>query len=194
MSVSDFASAAQIAMPQLATPAAPGSLAESLVSAGRSRLSGVSQFRRLGLAMRFQVEVSTGFKLGQWISCEGLKVDFKYDEIRSGGDYARTHRLPQSISFSPVTLRRAVEYPYSDTVQAWLRQVAVEWQQGTGEVMLGTTVTISMLDVYQNTAATWQLQGAFPVSWSGPSMGAKSSEIGSETLVLEHNGFLEKPK
>ncbi len=193
MSISDFASAAQIAVPQLATTAAPGSVVESLVSAGRSRLSGVSQFRQLGLAMRFQVEISNAFDLGQWTSCEGLRVEFKYEEVRSGGDYASSHVLPLAVSFSQVTLRRAVESPYSDTVQDWLREVAMEWQEGTGEPEIGSTVTITMLDVYQNTAATWQLQGAFPVSWSGPSMSAKSSEIGSETLVLEHKGFLEKP-
>jgi phage tail-like protein len=58
-------------------------------------------------------------------------------------------------------------------------------------------VTISLLDVYQDTAmpaATWQLQSAFPSSWSGPSLNAKSGDVAMETLTLEHDGFLSGPK
>jgi phage tail-like protein len=201
VSTSDFFSAAQIGMPQLATPAAPGSLVESAVSAGLSRASGVSLFRHFGLAMRFKVEVGDldfgGIDLGNWTSCEGLKVEFKFDPIRSGGDYSSTHILPQSVAFGPVTLKRAVERQYSAAVQEWLRMVAAEWQSGTDEFTLGTTVTISLLDVYLSPAApaaTWQLRNAFPISWSGPSMSAKSSEIASETLVLDHDGFLDPPE
>jgi phage tail-like protein len=194
----EIASAAQIGLPRIATPAAAGSAASTAVSAGRSLASELTQFRHLGLAMRFKVEVSDlglpGMDLGNWTACEGLKVDFKYDSIRSGGDYATSHILPQVIVFGPVTLRRAVESPYSKTVQLWLSRVAAQWQAGTGEPNLGTTVTITMFDVYQNPeapAASWQLQNAFPVSWAGPSMSAKGGEIAMETLVLEHDGFLE---
>ncbi len=138
MSISDFASAAQIGMPGIATPAAPGSAVSSLAVGLPSRASGVSRFRHLGLAMRFMVEV-TGvkipglLKLGGWTSCDGLKVDFKFDSVRSGGEYSSTHVLPQHISYSQVTLKRAVEFPYSEYVQQWLRQVALEWNRSDGE-------------------------------------------------------------
>ncbi len=198
--MSEFASAAQIALPQAATLAAPGTAASSAVSAARGLASSVSTFPNIGLSMRFIVEVTGSnfgrVNLGGWTSCEGLKVEFKYDTIRSGGDYGNPHILPQHISFSPVTLKRAVERPYSQRVQLWLTQVATEWTQGPGEPNIGTTVTISLLDVYQNDelpAAQWQLQNAFPVAWSGPSMNAKSNEIAYETLVLEHEGFLVMP-
>jgi phage tail-like protein len=197
--MSEFFSAAQIAMPQLATPAAPGSLVETAVSAGRTLASEVAQFRHLGLAMRFSVKVGQlgqGLDLGHWTSCDGLKVDFKFDSIRSGGEYGTTHILPQSISYGAVTLKRAVEFPYSHVVRKWLQTVAAAWQDGTGEADIGTTVTISMFDVYQNLnqpAMTWQLSNAFPISWTGPSMSAKSSDVASETLVLDHDGCLADP-
>ncbi len=196
MSGPEIFSAAQIALPQMATPAAPGSMVESLVSAGRSLASDVAKFRHLGLAMRFKV-VADGINLGKWTSCDGLKVEFKYDAVRSGGNYSDTSILPTFVSFSPVTLKRAVEFEYSQRVLLWLSQVAVEWQNGTGIPDIGTTVTISLLDVYQNEEApamSWQLRKAFPVAWSGPSLSAKSTEIATETLVLEHDGFLEQPE
>lgn len=193
MSMLDLASAAQIGLPSVATPAATGTLVASGVSAGRSRLSGVSQFPRVGLAMRFQVLVDHEYDLGHWTSCEGLKVEFKFESVRSGGDYGKTHILPQFVSFGPVTLKRAVEAGQYEKVRQWLRDVARQWVYGKGEPVTGTTVTIIVLDVYQQQAAQWQLQNAFPVSWSGPSLSAKSGDIASETLVLEHDGFLGEP-
>ena len=197
MSISDFASAAQIAMPGMSL-SAPGSLASTAVSAGQSGLAGLAQFRRVGLAMRFKVEVAAAgvIQLGSWTSCEGLKVEFKYESVRAGGEYDDTHVLPLHVSYGPVTLKRAVEPPYSTAVQDWLKSVATEWTQGMGEAAVGKAVTITLFDVYQNIAkpaAQWTLQNAFPMSWSGPSMTAKTNEIAMETLVLEHSGFLKVP-
>lgn len=198
MSLSDFASAAQIAMPQVASPAAAGSALSTAASAGRSLMSGVSEFRRIGLAMRFHVVVTgLGVDLGDWVSCDGLRVEFKFESVRGGGDCATTHVLPQVISYTPVTLKRAVLKPYSDSVQAWLAAIATQWRTGDGELNARTTVTISLLDVYQNAelpAGTWTLQNAFPSSWSGPSLSAKSTDVAMETLVIEHDGFLGVPE
>lgn len=194
MSISDFGSAAQIALPQVATPAAGGSLASSLASAAR----GASKpFRHLGLAMRFKVDVvglGDALNLGHWTSCEGLKVEFKFEAVRSGGDYGSTYLLPQHVSYPPITLKRAVEKPYSDSVQSWLRQVAAQWRGGGDLSAVARTVSIDLLDVYldpNKPAYTWVLANAVPVAWSGPSMNVRASEIASETLVLEHEGFLE---
>ncbi len=190
MSIMDFASAAQIATPGL-TMATPGSLASTAMSAGRSIASEVAQFSHIGLAMRFKVSVSNYGTLGHWTSCDGLKVDFKFDVVRSGGEYGSAHVLPQNVVFGPVTLKRAIEAVYSDTVRAWLTSMFVNWNAAEGEYKSSNTVTIELYDVYQVKAiATWTLQGAFPVSWSGPQLNAKGSEVAMETLVLEHDGFL----
>lgn len=185
MTISDFASVAQGAM-----PSAP--VIGAAASAGRSLISGVSEFSRIGLAMRFQVSViGLGLKLGDWSSCDGLKVDFKFEAVRAGGSYASTHVLPLTVSYTPVTLKRAVLRPYSDSVQKWLKTIAAQWQNAQGELDVRTVVRIDLYDVYQDIpAATWFLQKAFPSSWSGPSMNAKSSEVAMETLVIEHDGFL----
>src|SRR5215469_561013 len=195
MSFSDFASAAQVALPQVATPSTPGSLVSSIVSGARQ---GAKPFRHLGLTMRFKVDVlgvgSQGLGLGLWTACEGLKVDFKFEPVHSGGDYLNSYALPLNVSYPPVTLKRAMEKKHSDAVRSWLNRVATEWR-GAGDVSkIGKIVTISLLDVYldpEEPVATWNLHNAFPSSWSGPSMGAKTNDIATETLVLEHDGFLE---
>jgi phage tail-like protein len=190
MTVSDFASLATGSLPQ----AASAPVLSTAVSAGRSLISGVSEFTRIGLAMRFQVTViGLGLPLGDWSSCEGLKVDFKYESVRAGGNYASTHVLPLTVSYTPVTLKRAVIKPYSDSVQKWLQTMAAQWQTAQGEFDAGTAVRIDLYDVYQDEpVGTWSLQKAFPSSWSGPSMNAKSGEVAMETLVIEHDGFLSE--
>lgn len=193
MSISDMISAAQIGLPQLATPTAVGAAASTAMSAANSL---DLPFRKVGLAMRFLVEVDglAAPNMGLWTSCEGLKVEFKYDTVRQGGDYTRTHVLPQYVSYSPVTLKRAVEKLPSDAVQMWLKLTAAVWQSGAELSTVGKNVTITLLDVTQKTetpAAYWTLLHAFPASWTGPSMSAKSSDVAIETLVLEHDGFLE---
>lgn len=194
MSISDMISAASLGLPQVASPAAGGSATSTAMSAARSVAA--KPFRKLGLAMRFKVVVEgaglPGLKLGFWTSCEGLKVEFKYDTVRSGGDYTNTHVLPQYVNYSPITLKRAVEGPWSEAVKAWLQDTAAAWQAGDIS-RIGKTVTIALLDVTQDEedpAAFWTLTNAFPASWTGPSMSARSSEIATETLVLEHDGFL----
>jgi phage tail-like protein len=192
MSISDFGSAASLAGPAAMGAASSIALptsASALTSAGLGLVTG-SAFRHLGLSMRFNVTVD-GWNLGHWTSCEGLKVEFEYETVISGGDYATPHYLPKAVKFEAVTLKRAVESPYSAAVQQWLALVAQQWKSG-GEPT-GTTVLITLMDVFQDLtspAASWQLTGAFPKSWSGPSLDAKKKEIATETLVLAHRGFL----
>jgi phage tail-like protein len=164
------------------------------VSAAGSALPNLP-LRRLGLSMRFQVVVGSGggaMSLGHWTSCEGLKVEFKCDPFFEGGDYATPHLLLKNVEYAQVTLKRAVEQPYSATVQDWLGMVAAAWQAGDTS-LIGQPVVISLLDAFQlpaNPAAEWVLTDAFPVSWAGPSMTAKSTDVATETLVLRHSGFL----
>lgn len=191
MSIMDVGSAAQIALPSVAQPAVAGSAISTAASAGRTMSSEVARFSPIGLSMRFKVTVSNYGTLGHWTSCDGLKVDFKYEEVRSGGDYSSTHILPQSVVFAPVTLKRAVEAVYTDQVRAWLMTMYMLWNTEPGEFKSENTVTIELFDVYQlHPVATWMLEGAYPVSWSGPQMSAKANEVATETLVIEHDGFL----
>jgi phage tail-like protein len=188
MSTPPFAPGPQGVAPQQGALPQAGPL-----SAAGSALQAVP-LRRLGLSMRFQVVVGagSGMSLGHWTSCEGLKVNFNFDTFFEGGDYATPHVLLKAVEFPNVTLKRAVEQPYSTTVQDWLGMVAAAWQVGDTS-LIGQPVVITLLDAFQlpsNPAAEWVLSDAFPVSWTGPSMAAKSNDVATEILVLRHSGFL----
>lgn len=153
--------------------------------------SGSSTFQKYGLAMRFKVEVG-GMTLGHWASCEGLKVEFKTENVADGGSYGYQAVLPVAISYGPVTLKRAMLQADSDKVMTWLRAARDQWvnYDGTGQAYPSYTATITLLDVYGAQVQSWTLRDVYPVSWSGPALSAEQSKIAVETLVIEHEGFL----
>lgn len=178
--------------------ALPGTAVSNAVSAGRGLAASSAGLPHFGLSMLFTVSVADIGTLGQWTSCEGLRVDFRFDKFRSGGEYAHEYIVPNGISYPPVTLRRGMEAASSKELRTWLRSVARLWElwEGEAEPYPGTTVTISLHDVYKLPAApvaVWNLDHAYPVSWAGPTLNARTNEVAVETLVIEHQGFLAEP-
>jgi phage tail-like protein len=175
------------------------SAAASLGSTAASGARGAaadSPFRRFGLSMRFRVVFSSGdsiSNLGEWSSCKGLKVEFKTETVKAGGGYNGEVKLPTEVVYSPVVIERAMEQQTSQQLQAWLGRLVNQWvdYDGNGDPPTPSgTVQITLLDVYQDTVASWTLNNAFPVSWSGPVLDAKQNSVALETLTFEHFGFL----
>jgi phage tail-like protein len=150
---------------------------------------GMSTIPPYGLAMRFSVKVADLGDLGKWSSCEGLKVDLKVKRVVEGGNYSYEHILPDKISYSDITLKRAVEPNDSEKVQAWLRKVASDWMNSARPYPAQTAV-ITLQGATGQTVMTWTLRKVYPVSWSGPALTAEKSNVAIETLVLAHQGFL----
>lgn len=166
--------------------------ASALPSAGADFTS-----RTFGLAMRFAVTFTSGDaggvqRLGEWSSCKGLKVEFKTEAVKQGGVYDHEVKLPTQVTYGPVVLERAMELQSSRDLQAWLGRLAASWMnydESKHPYHLGT-VDIVLQDAHQKKVASWTLQNAYPVSWSGPALDAKGNAIAIETLTLEHQGFL----
>ena len=182
MSISPYASAAA-SLGSTAASAALGAAADTPV-------------RLFGLSMRFNVLFSNGegiTNLGDWSSCKGLKVEFKTETVKAGGGYNGEVKLPTQVVYSPVVLERAMEQQNSQKLQAWLGYLVNNWMDydGYGDPPTPNgTLQITLLDVYQGTVASWNLNNAFPVSWAGPVLDAKQNAVALETLTFEHFGFL----
>jgi phage tail-like protein len=162
--------------------------ASSSIPAPPSLGSGLPPY---GLAMRFTVQVD-GLSLGQWSACKGLKVEFKVTKLSSGGDYTTDHLLPDRISYSNITLQRAMHSTDSAAVMQWLQQVAADWYDDYGSTAAdaGRTATITLYDVNGNQVFTWTLNNVYPISWKGPDLSGSDNNVAIEELVLAHEGFL----
>jgi phage tail-like protein len=178
-------------------PLGGGAAASAALSFGQGT-TGNAAFRYYGLSMRFTVTFSTGDgrePLGEWSSCKGLRVDFKTEPVKVGGDYSGEVKLPAQVTYSPVVLERAMEARPSQLLQAWLGRLVTTWMNydRDGTRPPSGTVDIALQDVHQNVVASWSLRNAYPVSWSGPVLDARQNAVALETLTLEHEGFLPQP-
>lgn len=180
----------------------PQMISPSLIGRAMSDVSFPQQgtYDTYGLTTRFKVTVGdngTIHDLGGWASCKGLKIDFKVRQVQVGGDYRSSVLLPERLEYDRIVLERGIKTAESRKLQQWLQDVISKWMtpqadQQQDALPQGDAVTITLLDPTGKTdeITHWRLLGAFPVSWSGPSMSAGGSDaVATETLVLQHGGF-----
>ncbi|MGE3622152.1 MAG: phage tail protein, partial [Acidimicrobiia bacterium] len=114
--------------------------------------------------------------------CQGLAVDFAPEEIKEGGAHDHVQFLAGHVSYSAVTLTRALNAGDFAKVQGWLASMVDDYSGGTA--------TITLLDSHAGEVAKWSLRNVFPSRWKGPELNATGHDVATETLELVHEGFL----
>ena len=114
---------------------------------------------------------------GSFSDVSGLNSEVTYAEYREGTD-ARNHvrKIPTIYKVGDITLKRGLIG--SLDLFEWLELVR------TGKQDASSTVVIEMRSEDNNTVATWTLTRARPSKWTGPTFGAKSTEVAMEELVF----------
>lgn len=114
---------------------------------------------------------------GSFSDVSGLNTEVTYAEYREGTD-ARNHvrKIPTIYKVGDITLKRGLIG--SLDLFEWLELVR------TGKQDASSTVVIEMRSEDNNTVATWTLTRARPSKWTGPTFGAKSTEVAMEELVF----------
>jgi phage tail-like protein len=92
------------------------------------------------------------------------------------------HKLPGHRKWSNITLKRGM----TDSLDLW------QWWQRviSGGPNLRQNISIILYDETQKQGMRWDVEGAYPIKWEGPSMRADGNAVAIETLVLAHNGFV----
>jgi phage tail-like protein len=134
-----------------------------------------------GQSLRFRVKLDGGADLGDWSKCDGLSVEYDVFEYKEGGENTFIHRIPGRAKYQNIKLTRPVNKD-SKQVAAWISAMRHKVKR--------ETAAISALDPLGHPIATWNLQGAYPVRWTGPSLDIGNNQAAMETLELAHNGFL----
>lgn len=143
-----------------------------------------------GLTNRFKVVID-GMDLGGWSGCQGLGVTFNPVAYEAGGDYQYVHYLAGQVKYGNVKFTRAMAATTSKQVQGWLRARASEYgDAGGGLAYSDHTAQISLHNAANEEVMRWELRGAHPASWSGPTFDAHTSSVATETLEVVHEGFL----
>jgi phage tail-like protein len=134
--------------------------------------------RQVYSAYRFWVEID---KLAEamFSECSGLQAETEVFEWEEGGLNGYKHRLPVRTKFPNLVLKRGIVTP-----QLW------EWY---AKVINGTPERRSLAIVLYGYAGQpevrWNVTGALPIKWAGPTFKSGATEAAVETLELVHQGF-----
>ena len=134
-----------------------------------------------GQTLRFRVRIDGENDLGSWSKCDGLAVEYEVKEYMEGGENTFVHRIPGRVKYQNIRLTRVINKD-SSKVAAWVAGLKSKVKRQTAE--------IAALDPKGQTIVTWNLDGVYPVKWSGPSFDIGTNQAATETLELSHNGFL----
>lgn len=121
-----------------------------------------------------------GDDLGRFHTCTGLAAQVEVEQFAEGGNNSFAWQLPTRITWSPITLTRAVT---ADTVKVsrWLSETMRRVRRKDGEIVA--------LRPDLTPIARWQVLGIVPVSWQGPAFDPSSAQAAVETLEIAHEGL-----
>jgi len=132
------------------------------------------------VGLNFDVKVEDGaFKLGSFTSCEGLGAEFEVMPYEEGGQLGTTYQLPGRKKYTNIKLSRPFDAD-SSKLASWFSAFQPNHR---------TTATIIALTPDRKPVGRWELQGVFPMRWTGPQFKSDGSAIATETLELAHTGF-----
>ena len=134
------------------------------------------------LGCNFYVEID-GLIAGQFRDVQGLWGTVKVHEFTEGGNNGYTHKLPSEMQYGNLTLSKGVTE--LTTMWDWFAAVAEGYT-------IRRSMTVALLDHERYPVMWWNVRGALPVKWTGPTFNAASGEVGVESLELIHNG-ISKP-
>lgn len=132
------------------------------------------------LALRFALKIKgQGQEFDNVTACEGLDAHYDVYEFNEGGA-AGGHKLPTGISYTNVRISRAV-----DAKSAALAR----WFGATRQQLVRTSASIIAYDANSQQVARWDLEGVWPIRYSGPRFTSSGTAAAIETIELAHTGF-----
>lgn len=128
---------------------------------------------------RYVVELE-GLELGGFSEVSGFDASIDVIEYREGDKVQTPMKIPGLKKYGNITLKQGVAD--KDALYKWM-------ETGFEKDVNRQTVTITLLDINGEPAASWQVINAWPTKYTAPDFNATSSEIAVETLELAHEGM-----
>ena len=125
-------------------------------------------------AFRFVVTVD-GVPVGAFTECTPPTLELEMEELKEGGLNTHVHQLPGRRKSSTVTLKNGVGL--MNHLLPWYAKVM------NGEVSR-RRVNITLLGPTFIPVMVWDIEDAYPVKWSGPTLKSDENGIAIEELQL----------
>lgn len=143
-------------------------------------------FARSPYAGQFLFEVD-GVEIGTFTEVSGLELDVGVEELEEGGQNQFVHKLPGRITWPNLVLKRGMTK--GDELFAWVQKSSGDGFAGQGSKVERKSAAVTLVDDKGTRLRAWELDGAFPVRWRGPSFAATSTDLAAEELEIAHHGF-----
>jgi phage tail-like protein len=138
------------------------------------------------LTSTFVVSVD-GQPVGHFTEVQGLEVEIAVEEVEEGGVNQFVHKLPGRMKWPNIRLKRGITQ--TDNLLAWMQKSSGEGFTGEQNKLTRSTVGITMRGSTGKTIREWQVEGAFPIKWTGPSFVSADDDALTEELEIAHHGF-----
>jgi phage tail-like protein len=135
--------------------------------------------REPALALRFSVTIGS-YTIERFTQVDGLTAEWEVEEFREGGQGGFVHRLPKGLKHTNVKMIRPID---ADSAQI------AAWFTRTSQRMARQDATVTAYDGNHREVARWELTGAWPLKYTGPSLMSTSVLAATETLEIAHTGF-----
>lgn len=128
---------------------------------------------------RYKVEIA-GIEAGGFSEVTGFDASIDVIEYREGDKVQTPMKVPGLKKYGNITLKQGLVD--SNVLYEWM-------YAGVEKDVDRKTVTITLLDIAGEPAASWQVINAWPTKYTAPDFNATSSEIAIESLELAHEGM-----
>lgn len=132
-----------------------------------------------GTSVRYEIEIDD-VAFSSFTGIEGLEFEIEVFEWTEGGNNAYVHRLPGRRKYKNIKLTRAVDRE-SQAISSWFTRLAQRIEP--------TTATVRLMDANATEIARWDLQGVWPVKYTGPSLDSGTAAVMKESIEFAHDGF-----
>jgi phage tail-like protein len=137
-------------------------------------------------AASFLLEVD-GVAIGAFRTVSGLELTVSVEEYAEGGSNGFAHRFPGRMQWPNLVFSRGLTD--SDALFAWAGRTAGDGFQAAGGKLVRSTAAVTVLDHGGTRLRSYEVEGAFPVRWSGPRLCAGEATALTEELEVTHTGF-----
>ena len=125
-------------------------------------------------AFRFIVNLD-GIPVGAFTECTLPTIEWDVEEIKEGGLNTYIHQLPGRRKSAKITLKNGVG----------VAKILLIWYtQNLSEKFTRRKVTITLLDSLLIPIMILDIEGAYPVKWSGPQLKTDDNTVAIQTLEL----------
>lgn len=117
----------------------------------------------------------------------GISMEMDAEEIAEGGNNMFIHRVPTSVKFSNLVLKRGL-VPKDSEIITWCNKTL----GGNLDDLLETKdIIVKLLDENRNPLKSWNFINAWPVKWVVSDLDSGSNELVVESLEFAYSYFKE---